>query len=185
MNKALITLAIIFGLAALVWAAGFTDYSELDDHAAGTDLLLIQDVSDTTMAAAGTTKRIEVHSLFKRDVRRIYDQESDNDYTVTADDCGVWFTNAGATAITTATLLVCDADTEGNWWVFYTMDADYDFRIAPNAANSIADFSPNEDGEYIYNDKVVGTAIMCQCMRGDDGEYDIYTTYTGVWTAYD
>ena len=185
MKKLIIAASIVLGLATTVFSAGFTDYSELDDHMAPTDLLLTQDVSDTTMAAAGTTKRIEAHSLFKRDVRRIYDQESDNDYTVTADDCGIWFTNAGATANTVVTLLECTATTEGNWWVFYTMDTDYDFRITPNANDSIADFSPNENGEYIYGDKVVGTAVMCQCMLGDDGDYDIYTTYTGVWTEYD
>jgi len=64
------------------------------------------------------------------------------------------------------------------------MDTTYDLRVVPNASNSIADFSPGADGEYISPTKVVGSAVKVMCIKGDDGTYDIYTGgYIGTWST--
>jgi len=107
-------------------------------------------------------------------------------YVLTIEDSGKVFTNAGAGELMTFTCPLCDESAEGWNVVIYNMDTTYDLRVIPNGSNSIVDFSPGEDGEYIDADQVIGSAVKVMCLKGDDGTYDIYTGgYIGTWTTED
>jgi len=179
--KIIAIISIVLMLIAYAWAGKVTDLDELDDHPAATDVVAIVDVSDDTQASSGTTKKIESHSLFKADV-----VHKTSSYSVQADDCGIQFTNSGSTGDITFTLPECTASTEGWWASFYVMDTTYEFYVDPHANDSIADISPNENGEHVYGPQTVGALISVLCMKGDDDDYDIYTTgYRGTWTQQD
>jgi hypothetical protein len=187
MNKAdkfvLAMLGVLF-LSAIAYAGWRESYSELTDHLAYNDGILVQDVSDTSMAATGTTKYIQAYNLYKYDI-----VHKTANYTVLTTDVGRTFTNTGATDTIVFTLPECTSATEGINYAFMVTGY-YQVTIDPHANDSISDISDGEAGEYVYND-IKGSAIKLVCIQEtmDGSEADAYNWstmgYVGTWLTED
>ena len=178
MKKVLAILAMVLIFAGIAYA--LTELDELDDHLAQTDIIPTVDVSDTTQAGSGTAKKLEYHNLLKQNIVA----KTSTTYSVTVDDCGTIFTNAGAGNNVEFDCPECDADNEGWWVAFYVMDDDHTLYIDPHANDSIKGYGfSGANGEHIYA-STLGYAIKLQCMLGDDSDYDLYSMgYLGSWTG--
>jgi hypothetical protein len=99
-------------------------------------------------------------------------------YTVTANDNGLTFTNAGATG---AIAFALPAATVGLWYRF-KVKAAQELRIDPNGTETIALPSSGAQqaaGAYIVAD-AAGEGVEIQCVAA--GAWEV-NWYTGTWTA--
>lgn len=183
-DKLVLAMLGVLLFSAIAYAGWRETYSELTTHLAYNDGILVQDVSDRTMATTGTTKYIQAYNLYRYEI-----VAKTASYTVLLTDVGRTFTNTGASQSITFTLPECTSTTEGINYAFMVTDF-YMVTIDPNTNDSISDISDGEAGEYIYND-IKGSAVKLVCIQEtmDGSEADAYNWstmgYVGTWLTED
>jgi len=171
---------------------GGTEYagmkiSQLDELATHLDHLDLAVVVDTS---AGNTMKITPPNLFSYDI-----EHKAASYPVLSTDGGKVLTNSGASGAISFTLPECIVDPddtgevgEGWWVVVYTVEP-YQINVRADPDDSIEDFWTVAADDFIYSDGVVGSAVKCMCVNGNNAysqtdAYNFYTAgYIGVWTV--
>ena len=132
-----------------------TDLTQLSETPAADDLAMVVDISDTTMGAGGTNKKITLQDLWSN--RRIPIDKTAN-YTVgttaTREYQGGIFTNTGATGAIVFTLPDCVAGMS----VTFILGAAYDIDIDPYGTEKILVLT-NSDGDKVSSDATLGSMI--------------------------
>jgi len=140
-------------LAQQTAGSKLTDLTSLGAPAAAGDLIMLVDISDTTMGAGGTNKKITAQNLWAN--RRAPLNKTAN-YTVpaTREAYGGIFTNTGATGAITFTLPNCVA----GMTVTFILGAAYDIDIDPYGSERILVLT-DTNGDKISSDAVLGSMI--------------------------